>query len=225
MRSMGECKMSLSRSALGVNGSAAEVLPAGNDLKTARSRGRVRGSLIRALIDTYETDHGERAHGRLLADLSAESRTICLQGIMESGWYPQRAFVELAWATWRRLGPEGCIDLAYRSQTRHLQRLRRLVNRASGPQALVLCTAKAWRRYHDTGRVRIHELLDDRSTISIDENPAILEPGYAEAVLGAVFALVRMGGTSRVSGTITRLPPEQALLEISWEHNDGQEQG
>ncbi len=179
--------------------------------------GRVRGSIIRSLIDTYESDHGERALGRLLADLSPESRLCCLQGIMESSWYPQQMLVELAWATSRRLGPEGCTDLAFRSQSRHFLRLRRLVHRDTGPKALLPCITKAWRRFLDTGKVRLDRLDERGAVIIVEDNPAVLEPGYAEAILGSMFALVRMGGASHVSGSCERQSPGTTILEISWE--------
>lgn len=183
----------------------------------ARVSGKVRGTIIRSLIDTYESDHGDRALGRLLADLAPESRRICLQGILESAWYPQQILVELAWATSRRLGPEGCTDLAYRSQSRHLQRLRRLVHRGLAcPRALLPCVMKGWRRFQDTGYIQIHRLEDESAILSVEDNPAVLEPGYAEALLGSLFALVRMGGASRVSGGCERHPPARTMLELAW---------
>lgn len=178
--------------------------------------GQVRGSLIRSLVDTYESDHGDRALGRLLADLAPESRLVCLQGILESAWYPQQILVELAWTTYARLGPQGCVDLAFRSQSRHLQRLRRLVQRATGPKALLPCVSKAWRRFQDTGRVTIDSMTDERAVVSVEDNPAVLEPGYAEAMLGSMFALVRMAGARRVGGVAERCPPTRTVLELTW---------
>jgi hypothetical protein len=185
-------------------------------LAPALFEGRVRGALIRSLVDTYETDHGQAALGRLLADLSTESRLACLHGVSESAWYPQQLFVELAWAAWRRLGPEGCIDLAFRSQRRHLLRLRRLVTRAAGPAALLACAAKAWRRYQDMGRLKVKQITASSAVLDVEAQPAILEPGYAEAVLGTLLALVQMAGAARPRGTVTRRPPGTTTVTLAW---------
>lgn len=178
--------------------------------------GRVRGALISALVDTYEVDHGQAALGRLLADLSTETRLTCLHGVSEAGWYPQRLLVELAWATWRRLGPEGCIDLAFRSQRRHLMRLRRVVGSAPGPTALLACAQKAWRRYQDVGRLKVKQIGPKKAVIDVDAHPALLEPGYGETVLGTLLALVHMAGVARPRGTLTRRPPGTTTVALTW---------
>ena len=180
--------------------------------------GRIKGTPALGLVRVMRRDHSGRMP-QFLDQLDAPTRRLVEEGITASDWYPAALVCALLRARDRVLP-----DLAPAEQVRLGREYFRVMARGyygiffrlSGPERLFAMASKLWKQFQTAGDLVIDD--SDKGFVRgrITGEPANLEPGHTEAVLGAICEALVSAGAAKLQLAYGRLPPDTVVAELRW---------
>jgi len=181
-------------------------------------RGKVKGALAVSVVRSFEDRHPALAD-RVAAELSPAYRRMLDDGLLGSSWYPECLFCSVL-RSQRRLRPPASVAEEVRDARRVFERMSRsfhsLFFRMAGPRRLLGAVSRLWRLYHTIGTARVEEKQAGQASGVLTDNPAILEPGYAEGTIGAIWGALVLSGARDVHVAFSRRSPDTLWMEYRW---------
>ncbi len=177
--------------------------------------GQVKGALVKSVYEALTPSQRREVEGHLVP----EYREILAAGLMPSSWYPEIFFAALQRASHRVQPPGSLMDQmveARRVFDEVARSYHRLFYRVVGPRRLLVMMNKAWGLYHTVGEGIVHDQGDSWLKGAYVGNPAILEPGYAEGVIGSTWAALRLAGAKAVEVEFRREAPDRIEMDVRW---------
>lgn len=180
--------------------------------------GKVKGALVRSVVDQFAADHPELMpafRDQLVPDFAR----IVQDGIVPSTWYPEVFFCAVLRGS-RRLVPPGSLEEELTSARKVFEtmarRYHRLFLRIAGPSRLISMAARTWSLYHTVGKLVIEDSGPGFAAGTLRDNPAMLEAGYAEGSLGAIWGALALAGGRDVTVSLQRRPPSTIAIRLEW---------
>jgi len=180
---------------------------------------KVKGALVESVFTGFEREHADRVSA-LRKQFVPAYQQILDDGILGSSWYPEIFFCALLRAADRVAPPESLEKQVYHARSVFEGMSRRyhsLFYRMAGPKRLLTISSKIWRLYHTIGTIVILDREPNLVEGELRDNPAILEPGYAEGTIGAFWGAFRLAGARGVKVQFDRRAEDTLWLKFTWQ--------
>jgi len=179
--------------------------------------GRVKGALLRTAVDRFAVEYPDKMDA-LRSQLSAQFREELEEGFSPNAWYSEQLCAAFYRARRRVLEstPKQEIEEARDAFIKMAQLYHRAFLSVSGPKRLMHLLPTLWKLFHDVGTFKVTEELSDGAVVALDGNPALLEPGYAEATVGSIWGALSLSGARDAAMSYGRVPPSKLEIRIKW---------